>query len=795
MSFLQPASFPMHKHKQKEHDMNRFIALVGIGAATCAAALLTLTAVASAAPAPHRYPAHVAIASAGQTAIRLSGSPGVPAVNPRTDTVYVPIQCTNRTCSTLAHVVDVINAARCNARTTSGCRVVATARAGSSPLAAVVDAATDTVYVVNGGGTISVLNGARCNAAVTSGCGRPVATIRLGSFTVAAALDSATGTLYVASPAGFVYAVDAAGCSAVTTRGCSRPARRIGDSQDPSAVGVDIATDTVYAVNNGPTGSGNTVSLINGAACNATAGRGCSRAPRRVTVGSGALWDVVDQAADTVYVANYNAGTVSVINGATCNARVSHGCRHTKSVTVGAEPAFVALDSALHTVLTVNQGDDTLSVINTRTCDGSHAYGCHGTAPAQQAGSEQNRGYAPFPGALALLPGSGTAYVVTVGGASRMSVLGIGGCTATDTRDCRRPASSAPDHDFLASVDPATDTIYAGDLTKPQIDVINAATCRAGHLTRCAPVAAIPMPDPAANVGAVDDASHTLYASDESASGSVAVINTATCNARQTSGCQAHPPLISLGGAYPGPPELDDATATLYVPYGSAANQVAVISTADCTAADTVGCHQPVATVTVGDGTSELGISQAANTIYAPSSGSGQFNGDTVAVINGATCNGASTAGCANLAGTIKVGRGPFGVAVDDAAHTLYVANNADGDSPGTVSVVNTATCNGTDVAGCHGHFPVIAAGVSPLQAALDKNAGALYVTDFASAQLTIINTTHCNAADSHGCATASRETTVGSEPFGVIVDQRNRTVYVTDLFQAGGMSVLAAGR
>src|SRR5580658_6251842 len=77
----------------------------------------------------------------------LGGSPGTPAANPLTGTVYVPIQCTTSSCKTPGDVVDVIDAARCNADTGSGCRVVATAAVGSSPLAAVVDEGTDTVYV------------------------------------------------------------------------------------------------------------------------------------------------------------------------------------------------------------------------------------------------------------------------------------------------------------------------------------------------------------------------------------------------------------------------------------------------------------------------------------------------------------------------------------------------------------------------------------------------------------------------------------------------------------------------
>ena len=81
-------------------------------------------------------------------------------------------------------------------------------------------------------------------------------------------------------------------------------------------------------------------------------------------------------------------------------------------------------------------------------------------------------------------------------------------------------------------------------------------------------------------------------------------------------------------------------------------------------------------------------------------------------MINGATCNGTNHSGCGHLAATAKVGLGPSGIAVNDRTHTVYVANNANGDSPGTVSVINGATCNGTDTAGCHRRFPAMATGV-----------------------------------------------------------------------------------
>ena len=98
------------------------------------------------------------------------------------------------------------------------------------------------------------------------------------------------------------------------------------------------------------------------------------------------------------------------------------------------------------------------------------------------------------------------------------------------------------------------------------------------------------MADPGADVGAIDQATHTLYASDSS--GTVAVIDTATCNADDTAGCAAHPLTISIG-ADPGPPALNASTKTLYLPFGSAGNRVAVVNIATCNATDTSSCTVP----------------------------------------------------------------------------------------------------------------------------------------------------------------------------------------------------------
>jgi DNA-binding beta-propeller fold protein YncE len=725
----------------------------------------------------------------------LDGSPGTPAANTRTGTLYVPIQCPDSFCNTdnPAHVVDVINAATCNAKVRSGCRVVARATAGTSPNAAVVDENTDTIYVTNSvtdgnDGTVSVLNGARCNARVTAGCSTPVATIKLGGFVVAAALNPATHTLYVADLKGGVDVIDVAACSAVTTHGCAEPIRKIRDGQGPAALDIDVATGTVYAVNNG-TGNGDTVSVIDGATCNGTDGSGCGQAPRTTAVGSGASWAALDEASHTVYVTNANDGTVSVINGARCNARVPSGCGRTwPTVTAGAVPGFVAVDPSSGTAYTVNVFDDTLAVINTRTCNGTTTSGCAGRPRNEQATPHQNPGFNSFPNELALVPQTRTAYVVNVGGRDVMSVVSVSHCNATDTTGCRTEAPSVPAHEATISADPATGTIYASNTSRPQIDVLNAATCHTGNLTGCAPVAEIPVGHPMANVSAVDAATRTLYAADPTA-GTVAAINAAACNAATTTGCAQHPPVIKIG-ASPNTPVINPATRTLYVSYGSNANQVAVVNTATCNATRTSGCRQTPAVVKVGTGTAVLAVSTATNTIYAPNSGT-SFSGHTMSVINGATCNGSKHSGCSRLAATVTVGSGPFGVAVNDRTHTVYVVNNAFGDSPGTVSVINGATCNGTVTGGCGQRFPIMATGIAPQLAAIDAATGTIYVTDFGSAGVTVLNGSHCNATVTSGCGAPPREEAVGSEPIGLAIYPHAGTVYVIDTFRAGSMSLL----
>jgi YVTN family beta-propeller protein len=67
----------------------------------------------------------------------------------------------------------------------------------------------------------------------------------------------------------------------------------------------------------------------------------------------------VDPGSHTVYVANLNDGTVSVIDASTRTV--------TATVPVGSTPNEVAVDPGTHTVYVNNDGDGTVSVIDAST--------------------------------------------------------------------------------------------------------------------------------------------------------------------------------------------------------------------------------------------------------------------------------------------------------------------------------------------------------------------------------------------------------------------------------------------
>ncbi len=185
-----------------------------------------------------------------------------------------------------------------------GCRVY------PLPAAAAVDPTTDTIYVANDASdTVSVIDGSTCNGAVHSGCGQHTATITVGD-----------------SP--------------------------------------------VYVSNLGTNEKGDTVSVINGATCNGTQHAGCGRATATVKVGPYPFGVAINEASNTIYIVDNNGGdgpaSLSVLNGATCDAANTSGCRQGPPALpgVGRAPRGIAFDPSTGQVYTANHQDGTVSVLD-----------------------------------------------------------------------------------------------------------------------------------------------------------------------------------------------------------------------------------------------------------------------------------------------------------------------------------------------------------------------------------------------------------------------------------------------
>ena len=92
--------------------------------------------------------------------------------------------------------------------------------------------------------------------------------------------------------------------------------------------------------------------------------------------------------------------------------------------------------------------------------------------------------------------------------------------------------------------------------------------------------------------------------------------------------------------------------------------------------ASAAGGYMVTRTIPVGSGPYGVAVDPAAGTVYATNNYAG-----TVSVVDEATNT---------VTATVPVGSGPYGMAVDPAAHTAYVANS----NSGTVSVIQMCGCH-----------------------------------------------------------------------------------------------------
>ena len=303
------------------------------------------------------------------------------------------------------------------------------------------------------------------------------------------AVNSVTDTVYITNPQlsgnDTVSVLDGATCNGQVTSGCGQALKTVRVGLSPVAIAIDQASDSVYVANVGIIANGDTVSVIDGATCNGTQSSGCGQV-QTITVGEGPNWIALDSGTHTAYTANLTDDSVSVINTATCNATVTSGCdQKTSTVHVGANPWALSIDQKLHSVYVANNWDDTVSVLNAATCNATVTSGCHAAPPTVQVGGA--------PQALLAEPTTGTLYAANELD-STVSVVNLATCNAATTSGCRSvPLTADVSKPFLnpptkltggVAVDGSTKTVYVANLGAGTVSVVNSATCNAAQRSR-----------------------------------------------------------------------------------------------------------------------------------------------------------------------------------------------------------------------------------------------------------------------------------------------------------------------
>ena len=248
------------------------------------------------------------------TTVSVGNGAGSVAVNPSTNTVYV----TNASDNTVSVIDGSTN------------EVTATVSVGNYPFAVAVNPSTNTVYVTNANdNTVSVIDGSTNEV---------TATVSVGSGPFGVAVNPSTNTVYVANCYDNSVSVINGSTNKVTATVSVGTCAR--------GVAVNPSTNTVYVAN----ASDNTVSVIDGLTNEVTA---------TVSVGIYPSAVAVNPSTNTVYVANTNAdpndNAMSVIDGSTNKV--------TSTIAVGSSPSGVAVNPSTNTVYVDNPTDSTVSVI------------------------------------------------------------------------------------------------------------------------------------------------------------------------------------------------------------------------------------------------------------------------------------------------------------------------------------------------------------------------------------------------------------------------------------------------
>ena len=357
--------------------------------------------------------------------------PLLSGIDPVTHTVYVPLPGFD-----VPSRVAVVDASACNGTDRSGCgQTPYLFPADSLAEQVIVDQTARTAYVLSElSNTLSAIKLATCNGTNHSGCPtRPhKPALAVGVNPIMAVLNPENHTIYEPSQdTNTVWALDGSRCNASNTSGCTdfAPTTTVGDG--PVDVELNPVTKTLYETNQ----LSNTVTVIDTTACNQRNLSGCNQTWPTIPVGSTARHIGINKVTNTVYVSNFDDGTLSVINGATCNRNTTTGCSQTPpTTTVGNAPQQIAVDEVTNTIYNVNQGDGTVSIIDGTHCKGTDTSGCSQSWPVASVGQS--------PQALSFNPNNRTLYVTNTND-DTVSVINGSTCNRLTTSGCT-PVATVP---------------------------------------------------------------------------------------------------------------------------------------------------------------------------------------------------------------------------------------------------------------------------------------------------------------------------------------------------------------
>ena len=297
--------------------------------------------------------------------------------------------------------------------------------------------------------------------------------------------------------------IDGRTCNRLTPSACPAAPITAVAGNAPIAPSIDAATRTLYVANV----ADGTVSVLDIRACNGQVTTGCGRTPPTLASGPGPIQNAVDPVTHTLYVDNSDAGTLSVFDATSCNAAVTTGCGQAPVTTiVGQVPdGGMVVDGPTHSLFVGAAESDVVSVLDTALCHaGAPTGACSRRWPTIQVGTQ--------PVQLLHDTSTGTLYVSDYQD-DALLLLDASACTSIRRAGCRDqlPAVAGPWPSTSRSPRRSTRPTSPSTATH-QLGLIDTSRCRERRPERCAPVVVdLPALDRPLRL-AVDDATHTLYA-------------------------------------------------------------------------------------------------------------------------------------------------------------------------------------------------------------------------------------------------------------------------------------------